>query len=252
MRHFFHLTFRRLKTLLLIGAVACFVIAVFVVSLIVTAPVTVVKEFATLPAQVTGLYGTLWRGRATILGGYRVNWVAQPGQLLRGVLRLDVTFNGPNTLLSGQVDVAYSSLGVTDLSGRAGPEILDLFSNLRIKNCTSRAIVDIQSFRIGQNIAAANGVVSIDAGTCTDPFDRPNTVPALTVNLLTQGADAVAILADRDGQLAHLTATGDRRLILRIEPEGATLVPGLPTSGPIILEYPYDLVFPPYRAAPAL
>ena len=81
-------------------------------------------------------------------------------------------------------------------------------------------------------------MVSIEAGRCIDRSGRDHSVPALRVDLLSQGDDAVAIVSDDGGQLARLTLTSDRRALVRVEPEGAVLVPGLPTSGPIILEYP--------------
>ena len=61
----------------------------------------------------------------------------------------------------------------------------------------------------------------------------------MRLELSTQGNDAQAQLRDRDSELARLAVTGDRRAILRLEPEGAVLVPGLPTSGPVIVEYPF-------------
>ena len=61
----------------------------------------------------------------------------------------------------------------------------------------------------------------------------------MTLDLTTQGRDAIAILTDRDSTLAKVTVTGERRLIARIEPEGAVLVPGMPTSGPMIIEMPF-------------
>ena len=61
----------------------------------------------------------------------------------------------------------------------------------------------------------------------------------MTLDLTTQGNDARGLLRDRDSVLAELTVTGDRRVIGRVEPEGAVLVPGMPTGGPIIIEYPF-------------
>jgi hypothetical protein len=87
--------------------------------------------------------------------------------------------------------------------------------------------------------AAANGVVQIDAGQCKDLLGRDMTIPQMTVDLSTQGNDARAVVSDRDGELGQITVAGDRRLIVRVEPEGATLIPGMPTSGPVIVEYPF-------------
>ncbi|HBM40243.1 MAG TPA: hypothetical protein DD402_10445, partial [Sulfitobacter sp.] len=87
--------------------------------------------------------------------------------------------------------------------------------------------------------AAAAGAVLISEGRCKDLLGRDTTVPQMTLDLTTQGRDAIAILTDRDSTLAKVTVTGERRLIARIEPEGAVLVPGMPTSGPMIIEMPF-------------
>lgn len=217
----------------------CFAALVFVIALAVSAPATSVRELVTLPPQITEVSGRLWSGRATLLGGYTLRWQGNAGQLLRGKLRMDVSLQGHDTQLMGQVWMTPTSVGANDVSGRAGPGLLPLFPNFLVKSCTSRAIVDVALLRVGRDSAAADGVILVDAGTCVDQFGGDNTVPKLQLDLLTQGRDAVGQLTDRDGSLAQFTITGDRRVIARIEPEGAVLVPGLPTSGPIIVEYPF-------------
>ncbi len=228
-----------MKKALLAGGTALFAALVFCVALLVTLPAPAIREFVTLPPQITAIYGTLWRGRAQIEGGYTLVWDAAPGALLRATAQYDLTLEGADTRLTGVASLTPWAVAVTDLTGRAGPGLLQLVPDIPVKACQSRAVVDVRSLRLTRRAAAADGQLTIDAGACTDIFDRTQTVPAMTLDLLTQGTDAVAILRDRDGQLGQFTLAGDRRFIARVAPEGATLVPGLPTSGPIILEYPF-------------
>lgn len=202
-------------------------------------PASALRELATLPQQVTGLYGTVWQGRATLRGSYALDWNVEGGGLILGRLRADVTVEGPDTRLQGQVSASPWAVTASEVTGRAGPGLLALAPGLGMRDCTSRAVVDIRTLSWSRTAAAAGGVVSVDAGTCADPLGRPTTVPQMTLDLSTQGQDARGVLSDRDSTLATVTLAGDRRLIVRVEPEGATMVPGLPTTGPIILEYPF-------------
>lgn len=204
-----------------------------------TWPASALREVATLPAQITGLYGNIRAGRATLTGGYALNWDLRESQLLRLRALADVTLEGPDTRLEGQVVARLGSLSAQAVSGRAGPGLLALVPDPLISDCSSRAVVDIQGLSISRTAAAANGVVQIDAGQCKDLLGRDMTIPQMTVDLSTQGNDARAVVSDRDGELGQITVAGDRRLIVRVEPEGATLIPGMPTSGPVIVEYPF-------------
>lgn len=207
--------------------------------MVVTLPASALREFATVPAQVTGLYGTIWHGSARLTGGYALNWDVRPWRLvlLRGVM--DLRLEGADTQLTGIATLTPWSASARDISGRAGPGLLALVPGAGLSGCTSRAVVDIQSLRATRDSFAAGGVASIDAGSCIDLLGRATSVPQMTLDLSTRGDDARGVLRDRDGELAQVTLAGDRRLILRIEPEGATLVPGMPTSGPTIVEYPF-------------
>lgn len=204
-----------------------------------TWPASALREVATLPAQITGLYGNIRAGRATLTGGYALNWDLRESQLLRLRALADVTLEGPDTRLEGQVVARLGSLSAQAVSGRAGPGLLALVPDPLISDCSARAVVDIQGLSISRTAAAANGVVQIDAGQCKDLLGRDMTIPQMTVDLSTQGNDARAVVSDRDGELGQITVAGDRRLIVRVEPEGATLIPGMPTSGPVIVEYPF-------------
>lgn len=231
--------YRVIRKLSVVCGISFFATIIFLVSLLATLPATAVKEFVTLPSQVTDLYGSLWRGRAHLIGGNTLEWSHDPKLLFLLRARWDVILRGPDTQLSATATISPWAIELKDLSGRAGSELLKLVPDILVDSCNTRAVVDVQNLRLSRRAAAANGRISIDEGICTDAFNRRQSVPQMTVNFMTQGQDALAVLADRDGQLARFTVAGDRRFIVRVEPEGATLVPGLPTSGPIILEYPF-------------
>lgn len=230
---------RILKKGLLACGLALFAAVVFCIALIVTLPASAVREFVTLPPQITAIYGTLWHGRANLQGGYTLEWDVVPEALIRATIQFELTLEGADTLMTGIAGASPWAITASEVTGRVGQGLLQLVPDIPVQFCRSRAVVDIGALRLTRQSATADGRVRIDEGVCTDVFDRDLTVPSMDLDLLTQGADAIALLRDRDGQLAQFTLAGDRRFIVRIEPEGATLVPGLPTSGPIILEYPF-------------
>jgi hypothetical protein len=229
----------RFRSIVSLVLLASFAFLIYLAALIVTLPATALHRVAVIPAQISDLYGSLWKGRAVLSGGYSLDWEVRSRSLLlaRGVV--DWTLQGGDTQLTGVASVTPWALEARTVVGRAGPGLLALVPDLALKNCTSRAVVDVQNLRWQEGRAAAAGVVSVDAGSCEDLLGRAATVPQMTLDLTTQGSDARGLLRDRDSVLAEITVTGDRRLIARIEPEGAILVPGMPTGGPIIIEYPF-------------
>ena len=163
---------------------------------------------------------------------------APPPPASPGRIEADVELRGSDTLITGRAAAGPAALTLRDLRGRVGPGFLPLVPGLPVESCTSRAVVDVARLRLDRRTAAADGVISIDVGRCVDRLGRDHLLPAMRVDLLSQDGDAVAIVSDDGGRLGRLTLTGDRRVLVRVEPEGAVLVPGLPTSGPIIVEYP--------------
>lgn len=218
---------------------ACFAFLVYVAALIVTLPASALRRVAVIPAPITDLYGGLWEGRAVLDGGYSLDWDLRGWSLLTARVVADWTLQGPDTQLTGVATVSLGSVSAADVVGRIGPGLLDLVPDAALKDCTSRAVVDVQKVTWREGAAAATGAVLITEGRCTDLLGRDATVPQMTLDLTTEGNDAHARLKDRDSNLAEFTVTGDRRLIARIEPEGAVLVPGMPTSGPMIIEFPF-------------
>lgn len=230
------------RSVFLLG-LTCFAVLVYAVALIVTLPASAVRELVILPPQVTGLNGSAWQGRATLDGGYTLSWDLRGWSVLTTRAVTDWTLQGPDTQLTGILTVSPWAAEASDVAGRAGLGLLALLPGSPLKDCTSRAVVDVQTLAWQRDAARAGGVIQIDAGTCQDLLGRATAIPQMTLDLSAQGSDARAVLSDRDGTLAQVTVTGDQRLILRVEPEGATLVPGMPTGGPMIIEYPFATLF---------
>lgn len=229
----------RLWRAFLLFLVACFAFLVFGVALLVTMPASALQVLIPVPAQVTGIYGGVWNGRAMLSDGYSVEWRLRARSLflVRGVV--DWNLKGRDTQLIGIATATPWSVTGNDIVGRAGPGLLALMPDSALSDCTPGAVLDVQEVAWREGRFSASGVISTDEGTCKDLLGRTIGLPSMTLDLSTQGADARGDLRDRDGRLAQVTVTGDRRLILRVEPEGAALVPGLPTGGPMVIEYPF-------------
>lgn len=210
--------------------------------LAVTMPASVLATLVTLPPQVETLSGSAWRGRAALSGGHILDWRVSFRELWLGRLVADTSLDGPDTQLAGLLGLSPWQIYARDWTGRAGPALLALEPSLLVTSCTSRAVVAVERLALGRYSAVARGNVGITEGICTDRSGREHAVPALLLQLSTEGRDAQAVLARDDSAatpLARLGVTGDRRLLVRVEPDGAALVPGLPSSAPIILEYPF-------------
>ncbi len=171
-----------------------------------------------------------------------MGWRVSARDLWRGRLVADADLLGPDTRLAGVLALTPWQVAALDWTGRAGPGLLALAPNLAVASCTPRAVVGVERLALWRRAAAAEGEVTIPEGTCTLDDGGEVPVPAMTLRLTTEGRDALAQLV-RDGAtptpLASLAVTGERRLVIRVEPEGAALVPGMPSSAPTILEYPF-------------
>lgn len=230
---------RGLRTLSLWIVLSCFTALVFVISLAVTMPASALRRIIDLPPQIVALQGTIWNGRATLQDGYALQWDGQFGALILARVSANVTLTGADTQLTATVRFSPGTVSVREVAGRAGPGLLILAPGLPLDGCTSRAIVDVPLASFGRGRAAAEGRIDIAAGDCTDFAGNSIPVPALILTLHSEGNDAVADLTDPQTALAQLIVAGDRRLLIRVEPAGAALIPGMPTSGRTEIEYPF-------------
>lgn len=203
-------------------------------------PATALTKFISLPPQIERLSGSLWHGLATLEAGYTLAWDVSLGSLLLGRVTADVELSGVDTMLTGQISASPWRVALRDVSGRAGPGLLVLVPDLAVDACTSRIVVSVPWLALSRNAAAAEGTITLDSGICTATDGAEIPLPAMLLALDTEGSDATADLTDAAAApLARIVVAGDRRLILRLEPAGASLIPGLPTSGPLILEFPF-------------
>ena len=230
---------RALRNAVLLIVVSCCTALVFVIALAATMPASALRRVIDLPTQITDLRGTIWRGHATLTNGYALDWNGHLAALILAKIAADVTLTGADTQLTGTFTLGPRTMALRDLTGRAGPGLLALAPGLPIDSCTSRAIIDVTRASFGPGRAAAEGQIAVDAGECLDFAGNTFAIPALTLTLHSVGNDAVADLSDTQSALAQLTIAGDRRLIIRVEPAGAALIPGMPTAGVTMLEYPF-------------
>ncbi|WP_159965476.1 type II secretion system protein N [Profundibacterium mesophilum] len=219
----------------------CFALFVFAIALLATAPARSLARAVSLPPQLAGLSGGLWQGRAHLEGGLALDWTLVPAELLRGRLAADLVLSGPASLARGRLAAgANGAVRLTGLDGRLGPDALALAGSGADLSCVLTTGLHGVRITHGPGGASAGGRISVTDGTCNRPGATTMQVPAGTVTLGTSGARATASFAADtapDTPLAGL-ALGAERIDLRVEPEGAALVPGLPRGGPIELQYP--------------
>lgn len=220
-------------------AVSCLIALIYLVALVTTMPAHALHHFVSIPGPVTALYGTVWQGRAELVMGYTIDWSHRTRDLLRLRIAADVALSGADTQLMGTAAMSPWAMAVRDLSGRAGPGLLGLVPGLALDSCTTSAAVNGVSVALMRDRAAAAGLITVDAGTCTEVNGRINPVPPLEIIADTVGPHARARVTTGDTLLAQAVVADDRRFVLTLEPDGSALIPGLPVGAPITLEYPF-------------
>ena len=169
-----------------------------------------------------------------------LDWHLRAGDLVLGRLAFDIDLTGPRSLLTGVLGGGLTGIGVSGLDGRLGPEVLALIPGGDAPVCDSTAVIQGVGLRHSRGGAGAQGSITITEGVCTRPGATPMQVPALSIDLTSDQGTALAraqTRADPDTLLAEARLAADR-LFLQLEPAGARLVPGLPSSAATILEYP--------------
>lgn len=220
-------------------AVSCLIALIYVVTLVATMPADALRHFVSIPRQITALYGTVWHGRADLMGDYVLNWDHRASHLIRLRATVDARLSGDDTQLTGTMSGGPFTVSLHDAMGRAGPGLLALVPGLAVATCTTQAVVDVAEVTLTRGAARADGRITVDAGTCTEVSGRIDPVPPLDILLDTVGNDARAQVTTDGTSLAEVIVVGDRRLILTLQPDGSALIPGLPTGAPITLEYPF-------------
>lgn len=207
-------------------------------ALIWTMPAQSLTRLVDLPPQVRGLDGHLRAGGARLAGGYRLDWTLRPEALLGGRIVVTTRLNGADTELTGEMKASSGHVTVRDVRGRAGAGLLRLVPTADLV-CDSHAALNVDIFHLGGGRADAAGRIDIAKGTCS-AGGQSVPLPALRVALSSAGDDALAEAESEAGvRVGSLRITGDRRSILRIEPDGAVMIPGMPSSAATILEVPF-------------
>lgn len=205
-----------------------------------TMPASVVRTLIALPPQVETLSGSLSRGRAGLMGGYTLDWTLYQRDVVSGRFTAKVELQGPDTRLEGWVAVSPFAVTAREVQGRAGAGLLALFPRLAVESCNSRAVVSIDSLSAKRRAFRAQGVIETSQGVCLDRNGNEIPIPAMVMDLSTQGADVNAVLSDDMGTtLARLAVTSERVLRVTVEPQGAALVPGMPSSAATSLAMPF-------------
>ena len=213
-------------------------VSVLLVSLAISAPLNVLTRFRAPPPQVEALSGTLTDGRARLTGGSVLIWRARWGDLIRGRITADVLLTGPETRIEGRAWAGFVGSGLSDATGRAGPELLALFPIAA--DCRGRATVSINEISVSRDAMRASGDIRTSDAVCRAPGQGDIAVPPLVIALDSDGNDAIARIATGPGErLGEVRVMPTRRARIRIEPAGARLIPGLPASAPMELELPF-------------
>ena len=216
----------------------------YAASLAATVPASFVASRAGLPAQVIDVSGTLWNGQAILDGGYELTWRVLPIQsLFHFAIDADWILEGVDTELSGRASL-WSNSATSSVEGRAGWGLLKMaVANLEI-SCDGPIAVALSRVVVSANRQGAAGSLRSGPMTCTDASARPAVLidlPAMsgtaTMDVETSSLVVSTSSAPRT-PLADLKVAR-RVLVATLYPEGARLTKVLPTSGPIVLEYPF-------------
>ncbi|WP_372991980.1 type II secretion system protein N [Sulfitobacter sp.] len=201
-------------------------------------PTTTMARITGVPPQVRALSGSLWSGRAVLDGGLVLNWQGKWTSLLRGQIGADLTLTGPRTLLQGYGFASPWQIGLSDISGRGGADLLVLVPGA--SPCDGQAVVDIARATWSRARVTSNGRVQISDSLCQVPGQAALETPPLDLVLTSEGTDGVATLTTNNAvksEMGQARLGPDGWIKLRIEPAAAQLIPGLPDSAPTLLEF---------------
>lgn len=180
--------------------------------------------------------------------GLMLEWqVNALASVLTGSLRADVTLTGLDSDLTAQIAVRGDSASLRSASGTIGWPLVDaLMPGLTIGcNLTAHlrdlTILGIPFHGLANALPNAAGSLQVGQGTCARHDGKFGTVPvpdlAVTVAPKDGGSlGRVATTQAPDTPLADAELTKDARILIRVYPEGAARVPGMPSGGITELE----------------
>ena len=196
-------------------------------------PVSLLIRNHNIPG-VDAVYGSLWTGRADLRGDYRLEWSSKLGW---GHLETPITLSGADTRVTGAASFGVTGVALKQVTGRAGPGLAQLIPGAWQCDMTAR-VSDVAGSWGWFSVGAA-GQVSTPEGSC-EKGNRSIDIPPLSLDLTSEGPDAVATLREPDAPpMAVARIRRDRVVDIRIEPTAADVFPALPRSGPITLQVPF-------------
>ena len=167
-----------------------------------------------------------------------LTWQADLSAVLRGRIAADFLLTGAGTRIEARGWKSFFGFGVTDATGRAGSELLALVPNAL--DCRGNASVAISEITAGRTAVRASGEIRTSNAVCRTLGQDEVTVRPLVIALSSEDNDAVARIATETGdRLGEVRVKPARRVLIRIEPDGARLIPGLPASAPTEIELPF-------------
>lgn len=217
-------------------------------ALVVTAPASVLSRVVEIPPTVTGLAGTVWQGQAVVAGGIAAAWQVDIfGSLQSGALVADWTLTGADSRLSGRASGAPGRAEVTDVSGVAGWSLLAAAMTDLPAQCNLSARVEIEKAKLGPGVVSGRGKLTSPPMVCATEAGEIS-VPATTTTLtpIEGGVRLVAETREDGVRLGSVDLLARGWMIATLEPAGAQLIPGMPSSAATVVEMPLALtVLPP-------
>lgn len=218
-----------------------FFVTAYLVFLAATMPARMVGRVVGLPPQVVHLAGTVWKGESVFTDGVVVTWRVDPlRSLLALALEAEWTLQSPDTRLSGLVQVSPNAFAVSRITGVAGWSLVEAALPQVPFTCEPRARVEIDRVSHAAGVIDAAGTLTTAEGICGDAI-ADVLVPALAGEIVPEsdGVRLTVSMREPPGTVlgeARITQTGV--LELTIQPAGAALVPGMPSSAATMIEIP--------------
>lgn len=229
------------------GAIGILLLALFTygVSLIATAPANVLTRLVNMPAAVTSVSGSIWRGQAMLAGGHATQWSVGPLASFRhAALAIRWSLQGPGTHLQGNASLRPGMVSVKDVEGRISWQLVDAIAPGLPITCEAQARVAIERLVFKDTIEDMAGELRSGPSVCASVNGKPaqtGEVPSLlAIAKMTPDGSQLEIttVADEATPLARATLTAQDTLVLTLLSAGAGLVPGMPSSGETTLEFP--------------
>lgn len=205
----------------------------FALAMVATLPARVVLPAATVQKALIPAVGTIWNGEAAIGDETAVSWRFAP---LRSVLSLgvatDVVIRGGATDLTAQAVWRPGRLELQDLTGVAGPGLVNtLIDDLPIR-CDLSFVVDLDRVVIAGPRSRVTGSVRSGPGICTaeNGMDtNPAAIPAMVGSAVTDTNGSTAWLAPaatpRGERLVQMTINRSGKLTATVLSAGVLILP---------------------------